>query len=161
MIVLSAIVAAAINARLDTAARRQLRAFVGMSAAVQGGGYQMCWRIHDGGIWRAASPLIESDVVVRLGANGEWQIGGNGALLRELGDLWLNYRPQLSVLSALPGGGCLAAAAAQINLNNIPLRCNIVASAAEVADFNQQAATFANKTAALRARLTKLENMRR
>ena len=160
MISPSAVVAAALNARLDSDLRRRLRAHSGACVALHIGGLRLCFRLGEDGRWRAASSLVAADAEMRADG-GDFCVSGNGELLRDLDEVRRQFSPRTLAEDAFgaDAADCLlrAGEAARARLRDLPIRCGVAAPPPEVAEFVRKTAAFHSEVAAAAARLSRLE----
>ena len=72
-----------------------MRAFAGRTAALRLGNIRLCWRIDEGGQWRAAIPVAHADAEAGWSpGDSAFHIAGDGALLRELENEWKENMPR-------------------------------------------------------------------
>ena len=157
----STLAARFMNARLTAPQRARLQNHAGAVTAMQAGTLRMCFRLDGSGRWLAVSPLLAADATARWQptTDGEYfQISGNAALLRDLGDWWKDNTPR-QLLADCVGNTAAAAlsnAAAKLELKKCLQQSGLAAAPRQVTEFNRQVAQLAQRSRNLKQRLENL-----
>ena len=135
-----------------------MRAFAGRTVALRLGNMRLCWRIDEGGRWRAAIPVAHADAEAGWSpGDSAFHIAGDGALLRELENEWKENMPRKLVADFAGEDAANALAAAMQWAKTLPAQSGLFVSADEVSQFNKKVAAAAKHAASLAARLAALE----
>lgn len=149
------------NARLSDDLRRRLRAHFGAAIALHCCGFRVCFRVAADGKLRATSPLIDADAEIQWTADGETNVRGDGALLREMDEIRRVCDPRELAQEFFGAEGTQflesAAKEAAAFVRGMPARCNWTATPAEVSAFARNAAQFNSDVSAAAARISRLE----